>query len=256
MIIELRDVTIRYGALCAVSGVSLQARRGEVLGLLGPNGSGKSSLLRAIAGLVQFGGDIGFGAEIPPVIGFMPQDTSSSFALTVLETVLLGRLRHLALRVSPEDLEAVDAVLTRLGIAGLASRMIGDLSGGQRQLTFLAMALVAQPSVLLLDEPISALDMHHQLQVLETVGELTRDLGLITIVVMHDLTSAARHCDRIVILQNGTVAVAGSPHEAMKPDILSRVFQVDVECLKDSRNRTVIVPLASRTQESWKHWKC
>ncbi len=244
MTIDLHDVTVRYGRLRAVHGVSLEARPGEVLGLLGPNGSGKSTLLRAIAGLVPFSGRIAFGASRPPAIGFMPQDTSASFALTVLETVMLGRLGHLGLRISADDLEAVEVVLRRLGILHLAGRMVGELSGGQRQMAFLAMALVCQPSILLLDEPISALDMQHQLQVLETVGSLTRDLALTTIIVMHDLTSAARHCDRLVILDRGTVATAGPARDALSPAILSQVFQVDVECLTDSRGRTVIVPLS------------
>jgi iron complex transport system ATP-binding protein len=132
-------------------------------------------------------------------------------ALTVLEVVLLGRLGQLRLRMQPADLDAVRTVLQSLDIAALAGRYLAELSGGQRQMVFLAQALVAQPRLLLLDEPISALDVHHQLTVLERVRQLTRGQGLTTLLVLHDLQAAARYCDDLLLLRQGTVAARGTP---------------------------------------------
>ena len=139
-----------------------------MLGIVGPNGSGKSTLVKAVAGLLKASGRIRFnGSEArPKSVGYMPQDLQTPMALTVLEVVLLGRLAELGLTVSADDLEAVRQVLQLLGMEALAGRYLSELSGGQRQMVFLAQALVSQPTVLLLDEPISALDICHQLEVL------------------------------------------------------------------------------------------
>lgn len=227
MKLAIRELSVRYGRTLAVDSVSLELAAGEVLAILGPNGSGKSSLVKAMAGQVPFGGGVAVEPAGPARVGYMPQDVSSRAALTVLEAVLLGRLGRLGLRVLPDDLAMAGSILSELGIAALAGRYLGELSGGQRQLAFLAQALAAEPSVLLLDEPISALDIRHQLEVRETVRRLTRDRGLATAVVLHDLNFAARYTDRIAVMKSGRLVASGRPEEVIGPALMETVFGVE-----------------------------
>lgn len=227
MSLIVRDLGVRYGQRQALAGVSFEARPGEVTAIIGPNGSGKSSLIRAIAGLVGHQGVVRCGSDGAARIGYMPQDVGSSAALTVLEVVLLGRLRALHLRLTDADLDAAGAALATLGIEHLASRDLVELSGGQRQLVFLAQVLASEPQILLLDEPISALDIRNQVEVLDTVRRLTRERGLITLVVLHELSAAARAADRIIVLKEGGVAGDGRPDSVLAPQLISDVFGID-----------------------------
>ena len=186
MMLRAAAVGVRYGTRQAVSGVDLAASPGEMLAVLGANGSGKSSLLRALAGVQAHTGRIAWdGAPAPPgSIGYMPQDDPARVALTAFEVVLLGRLRSLSVRVGAADLAAAEAAMTEIGVAGLASRRIGELSGGQRQMVLLAQVLAGDPRVLLPDEPTAALDIAHQLHVLDLLRTATRVRGLTTVAVL------------------------------------------------------------------------
>ena len=239
------NLSLSYGRQAVLHGVELTLQPGRLVALVGPNGSGKSSLIKCLAGLLPHTGRVRLSGEPPSAaqIGYMPQDHAASAALTVLETVLLGRLGSLRWQVGDDDLASVDAVLTRLGINDLAQRWLGDLSGGQRQLVFLAQSLVAQPRVLLLDEPISALDLRHQLEVMNTVRALTLERGLITLAVLHDLNAAARHSDEVVLLHEGRVLEAGAPAQVLTAAHVRRVFQVDVCLLAQPGYPACIVPL-------------
>lgn len=227
--LTVENLSVRYGRIEALSGVDLTARPGEILALIGANGSGKSSFLKAVAGLVPRG-----GAVIPPLregaparLGYMPQDIAGRAALSVVETVLLGRLKRLGYRVGRGDLETVEAALERLGITRLANRQLVELSGGQRQLVFLAQAMVGDPHLLCLDEPISALDIRNQLQVMDTVRSLTRERHLVTLAVLHDLNIAARYADRIAILRDGKLLICAPAQEALSPAILRQAFAIE-----------------------------
>ena len=245
MRIATESVDVRYGTLHAVAGVSLTVEPGTVLAVVGPNGSGKSSLVKAIAGLCPADGSILFDGSParPTQIGYMPQDIGARAALTVLEVVLLGRLGKLGLRVGPADLAAVQAVLDELGIGALAPRYLAELSGGQRQLAFLAQALACQPPVLLLDEPISALDIRHQLQVLEIVRDLTRARGLATVIVVHDLNAAIRFADDLALLHKGRLVAHGAPDQVLTAQTLKDVFAVEAAVHRGPDERPIVVPL-------------
>mgnify|MGYP000914717253 CR=1 FL=1 len=223
----LKDVTRRKFDMVMAWSVDRLGR--SLQDLVGSNGSGKSSLLKAVAGLLRSEGEIRLPEQSGGgrVIGYMPQDTTSNAALTVLEVVLLGRYQQLGLRLAEADMQAAIDALGSLGMQSLASRYLGELSGGQRQLVFLAQVLANKPRVLLLDEPISALDIHHQLHVLETIKRLTIAQDLVTIVVLHDLTAAARHADRLAIMADGRLAGEGSPIEVLTENLIRKVFQVD-----------------------------
>ena len=242
MSVVLRSLGVRYGTRQAVVAVDLRLRAGEVLAVVGPNGSGKSSLLRAIAGLVRHDGTIACDRS---AIGYMPQDNAARAALTAFEVVLLGRMRSLSFRVGDDDLRAAEAAMQELDIVPLADRQIGELSGGQRQLVFLAQVLAGDPRVLLLDEPTSALDIAHQVQVLALVRDVTRRRGLTTMIVLHDLNAAARHADRLALLDRGRLIETGAPATVLRPDTLRAAFDVNVMILTGPDGLPVVVPVAA-----------
>ncbi|MBR0673742.1 ABC transporter ATP-binding protein [Neoroseomonas soli] len=227
MRLSVQDLSVRYGSRKALDGIRLDARGGEVLALIGPNGSGKSSFLRAVAGLQRHGGTVSLQGATREAIGFLPQDNGARAALTVLETVLLGRRRALGWRVPEAELARAGEVLRRLGIAALAGRLLGELSGGQRQMVFLAQVLAAEPAVLLLDEPTSALDIRHALALLTLLRDLTRQRDLVTVVAIHDLNAAARFADRIALLREGRLLAAGTPRTVLTEEAIARAYRVD-----------------------------
>lgn len=246
MSLTLENVGVQYGRRQVVKNITLQAQRGRVLALVGPNGSGKTSLIKAVAGLTPYTGRIAFAGETgrPRALGYMPQDQQGPLALSVVEVVLLGRLERLHMRVREGDLDAVRGVLQRLGIEHLAGRDLGELSGGQRQLVYFAQALVSEPEVLLLDEPISALDINHQLEVLDLVATMTRERQLCTVMVLHDLQATARYADDVALMCDGVMFANGSPEDVLTPESMRRVFDVEMEILTTSAGRRVLFPFA------------
>lgn len=245
MRVTVEGLSVRYGATLAIESLDLVAEPGEVLAVIGPNGSGKSSLVKAIAGLVNHIGAIAFEGSParPERIGYMPQDIGARTALTVLETVLLGRLGRLGLRVGSNDLAAVEAVLTELDLMPLAARYLGELSGGQRQLVFLAQALASEPTLLLLDEPISALDIRHQLEVMEIVLRMTKARGLTTLVILHDLNIAARFADAVMVMRQGRVVCCGRPGDVIDEGMVASVFGVEAALSSAPDGRLIVTPM-------------
>lgn len=226
---------------------------GDILSLIGPNAAGKTTLLRAIAGLLPARGSVRLDgreltglklAEHARVITYMPQTLPQRVGLTVLEGVL-GALRAAPIdgpMLSDADMldRAMD-VIERVGIARIAMTGLNHLSGGQRQLASLAQALVRAPRVLLLDEPISALDLNYQLRVMKLVRDLARERGMIVIMVLHDLAIAARWSNRVMVLSGGTIAAYGAPEEAITPPLLADVYRVVARVQQDGSGLHVMV---------------
>jgi iron complex transport system ATP-binding protein len=241
--LALAGVGVRYGAHPALADVSFSVAAGEVVALLGPNGSGKSTLMRAVAGLQRHAGSVAL--QPGTRLGFMPQDNAARSALTVLETVLLGRLRRLGLRVPAEEVARAAAALDRLGIAQLAPRLLSELSGGQRQLVFLAQLLCGEPGLLLLDEPTSALDLRNQLALLTLLRRLAAEEGAGVLVALHDLNLAARFADRVALLAAGRLAAIGTPAAVLTAATLAEVYAVEAEVLPAASGCPAILPLAA-----------
>lgn len=225
-----KGLSVAYAGRPVLSDVSLTLPEASVTALIGPNGAGKSTLLRSMAGLQAHGGTVAIGehafgrSQLRDVAAYMPQDTHAASSLTLLEVVLLGRLRSLGLRVPNDMLDEAEAMLRRFGIDHLSGRTLDAISGGQRQLAFLAQALFRRPRVLLLDEPTAALDLRHQLVVLETVRETAREDGIAVAVAMHDLTLAAQFADGFALLSNGRLRVTGGAHEVLTTQWLAEVL--------------------------------
>ena len=176
-------------------------------------------------------------------IGYMPQDTAAEASLTALEVVLLGRMDALHMHVGDELLHEAASIMAELGIGHLAHRDVMWLSGGQRQLVMFAQVMLRRPEILMLDEPVSALDMHHQLNLLERVVQYTHEHNLVTLMVLHDLSLAAQFSDGVILLGEGKVQAQGAPQDVLQADMIGRLYKVDIELLYDSKGLPVIRPM-------------
>ena len=165
----------------------------------------------------------------------MPQGETNVWPLAVEEIVMLGRAPHRGwlMPMSRTDRKAVDRALARAGLSELRGRLINKLSGGERQRVMIARALAQEPSILLLDEPTANLDVRHQIQVLDLVRQLVDSGSLTAILAIHDLSLAARYCDRLVLLHEGCEYAVGSPEEVLTTENLRVVYGVDAELYRD-----------------------
>lgn len=250
--LKLNDVTIKRGSLVVADKINLNFEQGKIYTLLGPNGAGKSSLLKTLFGEIAHQGAIDFdGNKLTSnhlhswrkKIGYMPQDTQVEASLSALEVILLGQLDSLNMYISDELLnEAVD-IMDKLGISHLAHQDIMRLSGGQRQMVMFAQVLLRKPHILLLDEPVSALDMYHQINLLEYVNAYTRANNLITIMVLHDLSLAAQFSDSVMLLSEGKIQAQGRACDVLECDIIRRLYNVNIEILYDGNGSPIIRPL-------------
>ena len=234
--IQLRDLSAGYGGRDVVHGVTLDFPPGRVLALLGPNGCGKSTLLRAALGLLpRSGGQVLLdGAPLESLsprrralmAAYLPQSRPTP-NITAYKMVLHGRFPHLSYprRCRREDYEAADRALRWADAADVALRPMGELSGGQRQKVYLAMALAQQAPTLLMDEPTTFLDVGHQLEVMAAARRLAQE-GRAVVMAVHDLPLAMRGADDIALLDGGRLAAWGTAEEVYASGALDRAFGV------------------------------
>ncbi len=234
---RLAGVHVVRDGRAILDGVSLALADGEVLGIVGPNGAGKSTLLRAMAGLLAAergtvaldGRDIrdwGRGA-LARRIAYLPQHPECHWAMAVERVVALGRLPHVAPWRGPSatDRLAVRAAMDAADVRHLAARRAGTLSGGEHARVMLARALAAEPGILLADEPVADLDPYHGIDVMEHLATLARR-GRAVAVVLHDLTLAARYCDRLALLDGGRIVAEGPTGPTLSPENLAAVYRI------------------------------
>lgn len=235
---EVRDLAVHIGSTAILHNISLAFNEGQVTALLGHNGSGKSTLLKtlarqipACAGEVRLEGKTAksLGARaFARVVGYLPQHPPGTDGLTVRELVALGRYpwRGPLGRYSDEDHSLIDQAIADTDLKPFEHRAVDTLSGGERQRAWIAMLLAQQTRCLLLDEPISALDVKHQVETLRLVQRLASQRELTVIVVLHDVDLASRFCDRLVALKAGQVVADGTPAEIMDSQILESIYSV------------------------------
>jgi len=248
-------VVVRFGDRAAVNGASVEIPRGEITAIVGPNGCGKSTLLRAMARLQSpDAGSIRLNdsdvysirpKQFATRVALLPQAPVAPDNLTVIDLVTRGRdpYRRWFDQWSVDDEAAVADALGRAGMIEFADRPLESLSGGQRQRAWIALSFAQQTDVLLLDEPTTYLDIAHQLEVLDTVRDLhTRD-GVTVVMVLHDLSLAARYADNLIAMRDGAIVAAGSVHDVVTPPVLRDVFGVDCTVFTDSESgRPVVIP--------------
>jgi iron complex transport system ATP-binding protein len=254
-VLEVCGVTFGYGRQPLFNDVHLQVRAGEMVGLLGPNGAGKTTLLRLLSGVLspQQGQVLLEGRDLQQWgrrgaaqhIAAVPQELHVPFAFTVEHMVGLGRTPFISLLGSQtkHDLAIIQQAMSAAEVMPLAGRVFNELSGGERQRVLVAMALAQEPRLLLLDEPTSHLDIKYQIDILELVQRLNRELGVTVVASMHDLNLAARYFPRLVLFQHGIVADAG-PTEVLEPRLLRRVYGINVRVgiLRGAEHLSVLPP--------------
>ncbi len=228
--LQVKGLTVRYGNIDALDGLSFTLHRGERLAVVGPNGAGKSTLFKTLAGLISpskgvvqvFGHDP--GAHI--CVGYVPQRSQVdwSFPVSVRDVVMMGRTGKIGFLKRPgrEDRNAVEVALERVGMLELAGRPIANLSGGQQQRVFIARCLAQEAELLLMDEPLAGLDAQSSDKILALLKELDAD-GVTSLVSLHDLKIAAEHFDKVMLLNRKAYGV-GTPEEVLYRDNLLAAY--------------------------------
>lgn len=240
---EAQGATFEVNGKRLLHPVDLAFHEGKVYGLIGHNGSGKSTLLKLLAQQQPVSrGEIRFddrplsawgGREFARQVAYLPQHLPSAETLTGRELVGFGRYPWHGLlgRHTREDRAAIDRAIELTHTEAFADRLVDTLSGGERQRVWLAMLLAQGSRFLLLDEPLAALDIAHQVEVLALVRKLCRELGPGVIVVLHDVNMAARYCDHLVALHGGRLLAQGSPEEMMNGATLEAIYGIPMRVM-------------------------
>jgi ABC-type cobalamin/Fe3+-siderophores transport system ATPase subunit len=238
-VIAANDLTVGYAGRTVIDAADLTVGAGERVAVVGPNGAGKSSLLRAVTGvLAPRTGTLELLGEsldrvprkrLARTIAVVPEVADLPFAMPIEEVVALGRLPHepplTGLRAT--DVAAVDGAIERIGIAHLRGRDMRELSMGERQLVFIAVAVAQAAPILVLDEPTAHLDIRHQVDVMELLVDLNERDGTTILAVLHDLALAAHFFPRVVMLAGGRIVADGTPWETLEASRIREVFGVD-----------------------------
>jgi zinc transport system ATP-binding protein len=240
-LVQIENLDFAYGESLVLKQVTLAVARGTTVGVIGPNGGGKTTLLQLLLGLLEpTRGTIRIDGLAPAdavargdVVGYLPQNPRlpSGFPIDVRQAVRLGLVGKTGMfnRYRRDDLVFVDALLERLGIAGLATTPIGSLSGGQLQRVLIARALAPRPKLLLLDEPTTGIDQLGQQRFIESIEQLKAELGLTVVLVSHDLRAVSAVSDRIACL-NLTLHYHDVP-EHLPADLVYQMFACDLEAM-------------------------
>ncbi len=251
--IALDGLSVALGRRPVLHGVDATLTGGALVGVIGPNGAGKSTLARAILGLLPAsGGGVTIGdtpvtalprATIARCIAYLPQGQTLHWPLTVERLVALGRLPYLApfSRIGAEDAAAIERAMALADVTAFRTRIATELSGGERARVLLARALAVEAPALIADEPLAALDPGHQIALMDLLHRQTR-AGALVIVVLHDLTMAARHCDRLLLLHEGRLVADGPPADVLTAERLATVYGIEA-WMGENDGRPTVVPL-------------
>ncbi|OLD09453.1 MAG: hypothetical protein AUI95_00835 [Crenarchaeota archaeon 13_1_40CM_3_52_4] len=247
-IVSVRNLTVGYPDITVWREASFTIKRGEFVAIIGPNGAGKTTLFRLILGLQQpLGGNIEIFNAKPkrgnPLIGYVPQRhlIDSETNIESLELVRLAYSgKQWGFSLSPQDREAAFGAMKDVGAEELAHRSLNILSGGELQRIFLAEALVSSPQLLLLDEPLSNLDLKREKDLVQLVNNIVRSRNVTALLIAHNINPLLPFLDRVIFIANGKVAT-GRPEEVLTSESLTALYGVPVEVLRDSRGNVAII---------------
>jgi len=257
VLLNVNGVECRYGSVRIIEDVSFSVKEGDFVGILGPNGSGKTTLLKSISRVLKpHKGTILLdksdiysldGIEVAKQLAVVPQDSAIGFSFLALDIVLMGRNPHMSRfqLESAKDLAVARKVMELTNTWQLAERPINELSGGEKQRVIIARALAQEPRVLLLDEPMTHLDIINQLEIMDLVKDLCAKQGLVVLAVFHDLNMAARYCNLAVLLKSGRVFSTGRLEDVLTSENIKKVFRVDAIVQKHLvTNSLYVIPMS------------
>lgn len=242
MKVSIDGLCFSYPGVDVLKDITFEMDGSELVGILGPNGVGKSTMIHCMnriltptkgAVLVD---DIDVQnyklRDLAKIMGYVPCVSADAFPMTVVDTIMIGRHPRSDWRMKQEDFDAVYDAMEIMGIQDLAMRRFNELSAGQKQKVMLARGLVQEPQVLLLDEPTANLDIKHQYGVSKMLKYITRSKGVLAIMICHDLNIAAKYCDKIMLLKDGSIYAAGTPKEVITAENIRDVYDVDCSVIE------------------------
>ena len=235
--IEVKNVSKKYGSQTVVNDVSVKIKRGKITSFIGPNGAGKSTLLGMITRLLnRDSGEVFIDGkaldswesnELAKVIAILKQSNHLNIRLSIRDLVAFGRFPYSKGNLTKEDNIKIEQALSYMKLEDMQNKFLDQLSGGQRQRAFIAMVLAQDTEYIFLDEPLNNLDMKHSVQIMKILRKITDELGKTVILVIHDINFASCYSDEIIALQNGEVAVRGEVDEIIQAPVLGEVYDMN-----------------------------
>ncbi|MDB8552701.1 ABC transporter ATP-binding protein [Turicibacter sanguinis] len=248
--IEVKNISKKYGSKAVVNDVSFQIKRGKITSFIGPNGAGKSTVLGMMSRLLKRdSGEVFIDGkelsqwktnELAKVMAILKQSNHLSVRLTIRDLVAFGRFPHSQGNLTEVDQAKIDEALHYMQLEDIQDKFLEELSGGQRQRAFIGMVLAQDTDYILLDEPLNNLDMKHSVQIMKMLRRITDELGKTVIIVIHDINFASCYSDEIIALQNGEISVCGTVDEIMQASTLSELYDMDFE-VKEINNKKICV---------------
>jgi len=251
--IIVKDLSVNYESIEALKDVSFEVYDGEITGIIGPNGAGKTTLLRTLAGILkQYKGVIYIDGvnllrfssnERAKLIAYQGPETPQWRSAYVLDYIMTSRYpRSKGFIESEKDLSIIEESLKTVDALHLTSRRLSQLSSGEFQRVLIARLLSQEAKILLIDEPITHLDLYYQIEVLKILRNITRDRRLLTIITLHDLQLASMYCDKLILLNKGVIEAIGEPKEVLTRERISRTYNVNVD-IKEISGKIIIIPI-------------
>ncbi|GAA0115599.1 ABC transporter ATP-binding protein [Clostridium senegalense] len=239
--LKIKNLYCGYNGFDIVKDISIEVKRGQNLSIVGPNGCGKTTMLKAIANLIEYKGEINIdGEELKTIkrkelakkIAFMTQTSEIYFPYTVFETVALGRYAHfdgIFSKLSKDDEELVLSCIENVGLLDLKDKMITELSGGQLQRVYLARAFAQDPDIILLDEPTNHLDLKSQIEILGHINKWTKEKNKTVIGVLHDLNLVQMFSEEVIMIKEGHIIAKGSCSDVLEEERLKEVYGLNIK---------------------------
>lgn len=239
-IIEAKGISLYYQKKAALNSIDVSFQSQTLTAIIGPNGAGKSTLIHVLAGLLTPNSGTVLiknknilkyeSREIARTRAVLLQKNNISFPYTVLETVSMGRIPYIGsnLNYSKQDKQIINKFINLLELTELSDRKFQALSGGEQQRVLLARALIQEPSILFLDEPLNSLDLRHQILIIKFLKQLIQSTHMTVIAVFHNLNTVSEFCDQVVLMKEGQIMGQGKPSQLFKFSLLQEIFGVDI----------------------------
>lgn len=253
-VLTVQQLSVAINKKEIVHNLNFAIPEGKITSIIGPNGCGKSTTLKAISRILKCTGSIDFKGrdihslsqrEFAQCLAILTQSPQAPSDLTVQDLVEMGRFPHRGFwgRGGKDDAQHIEWALEQTNMLGMRHRLLHTLSGGERQRAWIAMALAQRPQVLLLDEPTTYLDICHQLEVMQLLDKLNKELGLTVVMVIHDLNHAIQYSDFVVVIKEGRLVTSGAPKEIVTSQLLADVFRVKADEFACSNGLRALVPV-------------